>query len=131
MSATTVAGCVLYSLHPATLAQFYAELLGWPISERHDDYQQLVHQGFELTLVQVPAAIAAGIQLQAPPQPRSDSACKPVYQVADLQQARQRAAAAGGRLYPSEREWLFKEARVCDGVDPEGNIFQLRQPLSR
>lgn len=131
MSATTVAGCVLYSVHPATLAQFYAELLGWPISERHDDYLQLEHQGFELTLVQVPAALAERIQLQVPPRPRSDSPCKPVFQVDDLQQARQRAAAAGGQLYESQREWLFKEARVCDGVDPEGNVFQLRQPLPR
>ena len=129
MSATTIAGCILYSLDPPSLAHFYADLLGWPITEQQADYQQLVHQGFELTLVQVPPAIAARIVVQEPPLPRSDSACKPLFQVADLDQARQRAACAGGRLYEAEREWQFKGARVCDGVDPEGNIFQLRQPL--
>jgi len=26
-----------------------------------------------------------------------------------------------------ERKWEFEGAKVCDGHDPEGNIFQLRQ----
>ncbi|MGC5699184.1 hypothetical protein J4P02_03155 [Pseudomonas sp. NFXW11] len=130
MSATSLTGCILYSLAPQRLGQFYAELLGWPISDQQPDYLQLAHQGYELTLVQVPAAIAARIVLQDPPLPRSDSPCKPLFQVADLEQARQRAASAGGRLYGAEREWSFKGARVCDGVDPEGNVFQLRQPLA-
>jgi len=34
-------------------------------------------------------------------------------------------------VYETEREWQFKDARACDGIDPEGNIFQLRQPLPR
>ena len=131
MSATTIAGCLLYSLDPPSLARFYAELLGWPITEQQADYQQLAHQGFELTLVQVPPAIAARIVLQEPPLPRSDCACKPLFQVDGLARARQRAAKAGGRVYEAEREWQFKDARACDGIDPEGNIFQLRQPLPR
>ncbi|UMZ14577.1 hypothetical protein I9018_13155 [Pseudomonas sp. MPFS] len=125
----SVAGFVLYSLDPQALARFYAALLGWPISDQQPDYLQLQHQGMELTLIQVPAAIAARIVLQDPPLPRSDSACKPVFWISDLDQARQRAASAGGRLYEPEREWPFKGARVCDGIDPEGNIFQLRQTL--
>ncbi|AZC24314.1 VOC family protein [Pseudomonas sessilinigenes] len=125
----SVAGFVLYSLDPQALARFYAALLGWPISDQQPDYLQLQHQGMELTLIQVPAAIAARIVLQDPPLPRSDSACKPVFWISDLDQARQRAASAGGRLYEPEREWRFKDARVCDGIDPEGNIFQLRQSL--
>ncbi|MCU7646934.1 VOC family protein [Pseudomonas piscis] len=125
----SVAGFVLYSLDPQALARFYSALLDWSISERQPDYLQLQHQGMELTLIQVPAAIAARIVLQDPPLPRSESACKPVFWVSDLDLARQRAAGAGGRLYEPEREWQFKGARVCDGIDPEGNIFQLRQSL--
>jgi hypothetical protein len=30
-------------------------------------------------------------------------------------------------LNPIEREWAFQGARICDGVDPEGNVFQVRQ----
>ncbi len=127
----SVAGFVLYSLDPHTLARFYAQVLGWPISEQQPDYLQLEHQGMELTLIQVPAAIAARIVLQDPPLPRSDSACKPVFWTVDLDLAREHAAQAGGRLHEAEREWLFKGARVCDGIDPEGNVFQLRQTLPR
>jgi hypothetical protein len=28
-----------------------------------------------------------------------------------------------------EREWEFEGAKVCDGHDPEGNVFQLRQAV--
>jgi len=27
------------------------------------------------------------------------------------------------------REWEFEGARVCDGCDPEGNVFQIRQAV--
>jgi hypothetical protein len=27
----------------------------------------------------------------------------------------------------AEGEWEFEGAKVCDGYDPEGNVFQLRQ----
>jgi hypothetical protein len=27
----------------------------------------------------------------------------------------------------ADREWEFEGAKVCDGHDPEGNVFQLRQ----
>jgi hypothetical protein len=30
-------------------------------------------------------------------------------------------------LNPPDAEWLFEGSRVCDGHDPEGNVFQLRQ----
>ena len=35
------------------------------------------------------------------------------------------AAELGGAV--NEREWEFEGAKVCDGHDPEGNVFQLRQ----
>jgi hypothetical protein len=28
-----------------------------------------------------------------------------------------------------EREWEFEGAKVCDGHDPEGNVFQIRQAV--
>jgi hypothetical protein len=26
-----------------------------------------------------------------------------------------------------DREWELEGAKVCDGCDPEGNVFQIRQ----
>ena len=34
--------------------------------------------------------------------------------------------ALGGELNANEKEWEFDKHRVCDGYDPEGNIFQIR-----
>lgn len=127
MSHTPVAGYVLYSLDPQALGAFYARLLGWPANSTQDDYVQLQHQGFELTLVQVPPAIAASITVQSPALPRSNSAFKPVFFIPDLAQARILAGQMGAVVRPVASEWTFNGTRVCDGVDPEGNIFQLRQ----
>ncbi len=33
----------------------------------------------------------------------------------------------GGEVFPPEREWNFQGYRVCDGMDPEGNVVQFRQ----
>jgi len=33
----------------------------------------------------------------------------------------------GGVFNEAEKEWLFHGWRVCDGLDPEGNVFQVRE----
>ena len=42
-------------------------------------------------------------------------------------------AALGGHPVDrdEEQEWSFNNHRVCDGVDPEGNVFQCREPISQ
>ena len=50
-----------------------------------------------------------------------------MFAVEDIAHARNRAAERGGAMKAVEREWEFERARVCDGYDPEGNVFQLRQ----
>jgi len=39
-------------------------------------------------------------------------------------------AMLGGQLNSTAREWKFRDTRVCDGHDPEGNMFQLRETLA-
>jgi hypothetical protein len=34
---------------------------------------------------------------------------------------------AGGAINHAKREWQFEGAAVCDGYDPEANVFQVRQ----
>ena len=45
-----------------------------------------------------------------------------------LAEARARAPALGGRLAPAGKEWAARGFRACDGVDPEGNVVQFREP---
>ena len=40
-----------------------------------------------------------------------------------------RAARFGGELDPPKHEWEYRGYRVCDGLDPEGNIVQFREQM--
>jgi predicted enzyme related to lactoylglutathione lyase len=57
---------------------------------------------------------------------REDVPVKLVFAVVDIVAARNSAAERGGAVDPVDREWGFEGFKVCDGHDPEGNVFQLR-----
>lgn len=42
-----------------------------------------------------------------------------------ISEARDEIAKLGGELNSKNSERLYENYSVCDGVDPEGNIFQL------
>ncbi len=44
-----------------------------------------------------------------------------------IEDARKQAAALGGQVGPKAREWQARGFRACDGFDPEGNVFQVRE----
>ena len=77
-------------------------------------------------IVRIPKRITDTVEIAAPPIRRERAAIKLVFAVEDIEEAREKAAELGGELEPSSREWEFEGARVCDGHDPEGNVFQLR-----
>ena len=54
--------------------------------------------------------------------------CFPVDSIA---RARTTAAGFGGEVWAANNEWeaVDRGFRACDGRDPEGNVFQVRQPL--
>ena len=70
---------------------------------------------------------AAAIQVAAPPERREDTPIKLVFTAEDIASARSRAAELGGTMNAVDREWELEGAKVCDGCDPEGNVFQIRQ----
>ena len=81
----------------------------------------------QLVIVRIPPAIADAIDIARPPMVREDTPIKLVFAVDDIARARARASDLGGAVNPAERAWQFDGATVCDGHDPEGNVFQLRQ----
>ena len=82
-------------------------------------------RGCGLDEVRRPAACGRR-DVGSPPILREDTPIKLVFVVADIAAARASAAERGGSVNPVEHEWLFEGAKVCDGHDPEGNVFQLR-----
>ena len=97
--------------------------------ECHADshYIELESSSFQLVVLQIPKRIADTIVITSPPVRREDGAIKLVLFVQSIAHGRASAVSFGGALNDSEREWQFQEATVCDGYDPEGNVFQLRQ----
>jgi predicted enzyme related to lactoylglutathione lyase len=126
MSQTGLIGAVLYARDLERLAEFYAVLTG---AEKtiHDDYGVVGATPSQFVLVRIPARIAATVEIASPPEPREGTPVKLVFAVDDISRAREQAAALGGAVKPAGNEWDFEGTRVCDGHDPEGNIFQLRQ----
>lgn len=121
------AGAVLYAKDLPRVSAFYVQVLGLKLSHEAEDFVVLKAGSYRLTVVEIPERIARDIHIATPPARREDTPIKLVFHVESLQAARAKVAALGGGLNPLEREWEDDGELVCDGHDPEGNVFQLRQ----
>jgi catechol 2,3-dioxygenase-like lactoylglutathione lyase family enzyme len=124
-----VAALVLYVLDPERVGAFYRSVTGLEQVGASGDALILANSSAELVLVRIPERIASGMELADPPDRRESTPMKPVFLVRSLAAARAAADGTGGAVDPPEREWDFRDTRVCDGYDPEGNVVQLRAPL--
>jgi hypothetical protein len=120
------AGAVLYAKDVARVSAFYAGIAGMAVTHTEADHVVLESPSLQLVVVAIPAAIAATIDIADPPQRRTDTPIKLAFAVESLDGARKAAPLLGGELDPVEREWVFRQHRVCDGHDPEGNVVQFR-----
>lgn len=130
MSTTPSPGAVIFAKSVPRLADFYARLLAMAVVQTADDHTRLQSPAMQLVIHAIPASIANSIRITEPPAVRKDMPIKPVFPVASLAQARQDAVRLGGSLAAPEREWSMAGFRACDGFDPEGNVFQLREPAA-
>lgn len=126
---TVAAGAMVYAKDAERLAQFYAAVLqlarNAEESEPQHGYLVLEARGFQLVVHAIPPAYAAEIEIQVPPEAREECALKFFFTVHDLQHAREVADELGGRL--DLQAWEAPRYWYCNGIDPEGNVFQLRQ----
>lgn len=121
------AGAVLYAKDMDRVAAFYAAVLGLEAAARDDEHVLLESPAFQLVVLRIPSHIASTIQIAAPPVQRANAAVKLVFFVPGIAGARAAAEALGGVLNRAETEWLFNGWKVCDGLDPEGNVIQFRE----
>jgi predicted enzyme related to lactoylglutathione lyase len=127
MTDDVVAGPLLYVADLDRLAAFYATVLGFLERGRDADHVVLESRGFQLVLLQRdPSTIAASRGTLGR---RSEVAIKPVFVVPSIEAAREAASAAGGVVNARRHEWRFGQHRVCDALDPEGNVIQLRERI--
>lgn len=119
---------VVYAKDLERLASFYQSALALEVAERERAFVVLHGQGFEVAVVAMPEAVAAAIPLRSPPVPREDTPIKVSFLVPSIEACRSVVVGAGGTLKPPEAAWVWRAQVHLDGVDPEGNVFQLRQP---
>lgn len=119
-------GAVLYAKDLPRLVEFYAAVADLPVRTLDADHAVLGSASQQLAMAKIPEHIAGSVIIATPPARREGTPIKLVFSVANIAAARRIAAERGGLVNPAEREWDFEGATVCDGHDPEGNVFQLR-----
>lgn len=122
-------GLVIYGKDFHRVAQFYAAVLGLEETHRDDEYAMLKASHFQLVILQLPSSLMEVIEVTTPPKKRNNTAIKPVFFIDDIATARELIKKHGGELNPPSKEWNFEGTTVCDGIDCEGNVFQLRAAI--
>jgi len=127
MSYESRAGAVLYAKDMDHVAAFYSAALGLETAGRDDEHVLLESPAFQLVVLRIPSHIASTIQIAVPAVRRANAAVKLVFFVPRIADVRAVAEALGGVLNAAEDEWWFNGWKVCDGLDPEGNVIQFRE----
>ncbi|MBD1210408.1 MAG: glyoxalase/bleomycin resistance/dioxygenase family protein [Ignavibacteria bacterium] len=127
MPATATSGVFIYAKDRHRLARFYASVLGLAPIHESEDLTVLQSASLQLIVHAIPQHIAATIDITSPPQPREDTALKFFFTAPNIANCRSDASALGGEVFGEE--WKSSGFIVCNAIDPEGNIFQLRQPI--
>jgi catechol 2,3-dioxygenase-like lactoylglutathione lyase family enzyme len=103
------------------MSAFYQDGLGLrPLPEKtREGWAEFDAGGSVVALHAIPAQYAQNIVIASPPVAREDNPIKLVFRAADLSAARAQLVAHGA-VMGEIRSW-----GTCDGLDPEGNVFQI------
>jgi len=119
------AGLFVYAKDAERVAGFYQAIAGMARLKTSAELIVLASADIQLLVHAIPEPIASEITITSPPQRREDSALKFFFTVPSLDAARAAAARLGGEVFAEN--WQGPGFVVCNAVDPEGNVFQLRE----
>lgn len=119
---------VLFVSDVPRVTRFYQSVAAMTLLHADADHAVLECMGFQLIVHAMRGAPEGDVPADGGPALREDSYTKLCYPVQNLATARGMAATLGGSVQPPEREWSARGFRACDGADPEGNVFQVREP---
>jgi len=86
---------------------------------RQDGWVDLAAGGTNLALHAIPDELAARIVVADPPEARQQTPIKLVFQASDVAAARAHLISHGAVMFEP------RASGECDGLDPEGNVFQI------
>ena len=125
MSGPAIAGLFIYAKSLEPIVHFYESLLGMTRLHASDQMVVLQSQNVQLVIHEIPEPIASEIVIDSPPKPRGESALKFFFTVPSIDQARSLATSLGGSVM--EHIYQGPGFTACNAVDPEGNIFHVRE----
>lgn len=121
MAGAARAGAVIYVSDLAVQIRFYQTLFNMSVLHRQADYGVLENEDIQLVLRTMPAPVA----VSSPPALRQNCAIMLFFSVPSLAWAELKAADLGGELLA--QQWSGPGFVMRRGVDPEGNVLQLRE----
>jgi predicted enzyme related to lactoylglutathione lyase len=121
-------GAVVYVKDLHRMRDFYKGVFDMGTVEETTDYCVMESETLALSLVLVPDRIAATIVRSDPLSPRTGAAIKLAFWVDSIDDLRPVIAELGGHVNPSSTLWEFRGGVHCDGLDAEGNVFQMIEP---
>ena len=123
------AGLFVYAVDSDRIASFYEAVVGMGRLHEDADLIVLASPDFQLLVHATPPHVAARIAITSPPRKREDTALKFFFTVPSLAAARATAARLGGEVF--SESWRGPGFVVCNAMDPEGNVFQVRESADR
>lgn len=128
MSGPAQSGLFIYAKDLGRVVAFYESILGMSRLRATEELVVLQGQNIQVIVHATPPQIASTIQISSPPQPRDNTALKFFFTVPSIAAARDAATALGGQVFPEL--WQGPGFSVSNACDPEGNIFQVREPAA-
>ena len=125
MPAPARAGLFVYAKDAERVAGFYEAVAGMSRLRSSGDLIVLESADIQLLVHAIPEPIARDIEITSPPMRREDTALKFFLSVPSLDAARVVAARLGGEVF--DENWRGPGFVMCNAMDPEGNVFQLRE----
>lgn len=122
------AGALIYAKDLTRLADFYTQVLQMEQLHARPEIVVLESADMQLLIHAIPPHIAETIEILSPPEPREDTAIKLFFTVPSLEWAREVVGRLGGVV--REEVWEGSGFSVCNALDPEGNVFQVRELVS-
>ena len=127
MSRLPKPSAVLFVANVPNMTAFYRTLASMALLHDAAGHAILEIDGFQLVIHALRGAPDAAAAPVGKVPAREDTYIKLCFPVESIAAARSRAAALGGTIQPASSEWEARGFRACDGCDPEGNVFQVRQ----
>lgn len=128
MSGPARAGLFLYAKDSDRISKFYESVAGMSTIHKTEELTVLESSDIQLLVHKIPSQIASDIDITSPPQKRENVALKFFFTVPSLVSARANARDLGGDVF--NENWNGPGFVVCNAMDPEGNVFQVRESVA-